>query len=82
MESGSAAHKTVHATIYCGFEQMWHNGAGHAGTDQGGARSDIVLSKILSRRHLRLLFNEHQRRQYSSLLNVIHYILSIIDYEI
>jgi hypothetical protein len=29
----------------------------------------------LSRRHLRLLFNEHQRRQYSSLLNVIHYII-------
>jgi len=75
MESGNAVRETVHATIYRGFEQMWHDGAGHAGTDQGGPRSNIVLSKILSRRHLRLLFNEHQRRQYSSLLNVIHYII-------
>lgn len=49
---------------------MRHNGARCAGIDQGAARSDIVLSEILSRGHLRMLRDEHRRCQYLGLHNV------------
>lgn len=37
MESRNAASKAVHAAVQRGSEQMWYNGAGCAGIDQGTA---------------------------------------------
>jgi len=51
---------------------MRHDGAGCVDAYQSAARSDIVLPKVLSRRHLWMLRNEHRRREYSGLHNVIH----------
>lgn len=71
MESGKATGEAVHATVHRGPGQMRHDGVGRVGVDQSGTRSDVVLPQILSRRHLRELLDEHKRRQYLGLCNVI-----------
>lgn len=70
MESGDAEREAVHAAVQHRPEQVRHDGAGRAGVDQSAARSDVVLPKVLSRGHLRLLRDEHRRRQYPGLHNV------------
>lgn len=70
MESGNTKCKAIHAAVQRGSEQMRHNGARCARIDQGAARSDIVLPKILPRGHLRMLRDEHRRCQYLGLHNV------------
>jgi len=71
MESGNTKSESIHATVQRGFEQMRHDGVGCVDAYQGAARPDIVLPKVLSRGHLRMLRNEHRRREYPGLHNVI-----------
>lgn len=71
MESGNTAREAVHAAVQRGSEQVWYDGAGCVNVYQGAARPDVVFSKILSRRHLRMLRDEHRRREHSGLHNVI-----------
>jgi len=71
MESGNTKSEAIHATVQRRFEQMRHDGAGCVNAYQGAARPDIVLPKVLSRGHLRMLLNEHRRREYPGLHNVI-----------
>jgi len=79
MESGNTACEAVHAAVQRGSEQVWHDGAGCVNVYQGAARPDIVLSEILSRRHLWKLRDEHRRREHSGLHNVIPHSYTISD---
>jgi len=73
MESRKAESEAVHATVQHRSEQMWHDGARCIEIYQGTARSDIVFPQVLSRRHLWMLRDEHKRREYLGLHNVIRY---------
>jgi len=80
MESGNAERQAIYAAVQRGSEQVRHNGAGRTDINQGAARSDFVLSEVLSRGHLRELRDEHRRRQHSVLHNVIssHYFFKFL----
>ena len=73
MESRKAESEAVHATVQHRSEQMWHDGAKCIGIYQGTARSDIVLPEVLSRGRLWMLRDEHKRREYLGLRNVIRH---------
>lgn len=80
MESRNAKCKAIHAAVQRGSEQMRHNGVRCSGIDQGAARSDIVLSEVLSRGHLRMLRDEHRRCQYLGLHNVTIVVLKFCQH--
>lgn len=70
MESGNTECEAVHAAVQRRPEQMRYDGAGRIDVYQGAARPDVVLSEILSRGHLRVLRDEHRRREHPGLYNV------------
>lgn len=79
MESGNAGSEAVHATVQRGSEQMRLNDTGHIDIYQSAARSDVILSEVLPRGHLRILCDEHKRREHSGLPNVTHHFIQFLS---
>lgn len=72
MESGNAGSEAVHAAVQRGSEQVRHDDTGRIDIHQGAARPDVILSEVLPRGDLRILRDEHKRREHSGLHNVTH----------